>query len=36
MLQMNQKESDEDKVSVLQTVLDNTRQQYNELRLDNR
>ncbi|XP_025412848.1 protein Hook homolog 3-like [Sipha flava] len=36
MLKMNQKEPEEDKISVLQTLLDNTRQQYNELRLDNR
>jgi len=36
MLKMNQKEPEGDKMSVLQTVLDNTRQQYNELRLDNR
>lgn len=36
MLKMNQKEPEEDKISVLQSILDNTRQQYNELRLDNR
>lgn len=36
MLKMNQKEPEEDKISVLQSLLDNTRQQYNELRLDNR
>lgn len=36
MLKMNQKEPEEDKISVLQTLLDSTRQQYNELRLDNR
>lgn len=36
MLKMNQKESEEDNISVLQTLLDNTRQQNNELRLDNR
>lgn len=36
MLKMNQKGPEEDEISVLQTVLDNTRQQYNELRLDNR
>ncbi|XP_050531116.1 protein Hook homolog 3-like isoform X2 [Daktulosphaira vitifoliae] len=36
MLKMNQKDPEEDKVTVLQTLLDNTRQQYNQLRLDNR
>lgn len=36
MLKINQKGPEEDEISVLQTVLDNTRQQYNELRLDNR
>lgn len=36
MLKMNQKEPEEDKISVLQSLLDDTRQQYNELRLDNR
>ena len=36
MLKMNQKEPEEDKISVLQSILDDTRQQYNELRLDNR
>lgn len=36
MLKMNQKEPEEDNISVLQTLLDNTRQQNNELRLDNR
>lgn len=36
MLKMNQKEPDEDKIAMLQTLLDNTRQQHNELRLDNR
>lgn len=36
MLKMNQKEPEEDKISVLQTLLDSTRQQYNELRLNNR
>lgn len=36
MLKMNQKEPDGDKISVLQNLLDNSRQQYNELRLDNR
>ncbi|XP_050438747.1 protein Hook homolog 3-like [Adelges cooleyi] len=36
MLKMNQKDPEEDKITVLQTLLDDTRQQYNQLRLDNR
>lgn len=36
MLKMNQKEPDGDKISVLQALLDDARQQYNNLRLDNR
>lgn len=36
MLKMNQKEPEEEKMSVLQTLLDETMQQYNDLRLDNR
>lgn len=36
MLKMNQKEPEEEKLSVLQTLLDETMQQYNDLRLDNR
>lgn len=36
MLKMNQKESDEDKVSTLQFLIDDIRKQNRELRLENR
>jgi len=36
MLKMNQKEPNENKISTLQSLIDDTRKQNNELRLENR